>query len=405
MKLLKIANLYNTYYNYYYKKFPDIKNKSYTEQYDHLMQQYPGWADFYSNALKKLGIEAYEIIYNATYILRQWANENNVKGNNLEILNAMILKIKPDIIWFQDSFSFDSEFMNSFRDKIPNLKLLIGNCCSPYTLKNLENLKIFDFVTTCSPQFVHQFENYGLKTLLLYHAFEPSILPKISSDKRIRDMIFIGSIIPRKNYHIKRKYFLEDLAAVSNINFSYFGNLSQIKYSEVLKQQILYLIKEFLLSTKLNIFFKNSVKYKKMENLDSFPKLFSFSKAIKNVYKGELYGIDMYKELAKSKITIDIQGEISGQYAGSMRIFESTGCGTCLLIENKKNVKDIFVPDEEVIVYNSFEEAKEKIVWLLNNENKLQEIAKAGQKRTLKEHNYDKRANYLVEEINKYLKK
>ncbi len=403
MKILKISNLYKIYYEYYYDKYPEITTKSYTEQYEHLMQQYPGWADFYAKAFIKLGVEAYEIVFNAISIQKQWALENNVKGGSLDILEAQLSKIKPDIIWFQDSFSFDAEFINGLKSKLPNIKLLIGNCCSPYTEKNLKNLMIFDFVTTCSPLFEQQFRKMGINALLLYHAFEPTIIPQISTDKKIRDMIFIGSIIPRNNFHIKRKFFLEDLAADPNINFTFFGNLSQTKYSNIIKQYSLYLIKQFLNYTKLNNLFKNSIKYKKIDNLNSFPKLLKISKALKNANNGKLFGIDMYKELAKSKLTIDIQGDINEDYAATMRMFESTGSGTCLLLENKKNIKDIFKPDEEVVIFNSYKEAKEKIIWLLNNENKLQEIAKAGQKRTLTEHNYDKRAEVLVKEINKYL--
>ncbi len=402
-KLLKITNYYKYYFKYYYDKFPEIKEKSYKEQHSHLMKQYVAWSDFYANALKKQGVEAAEIVYNATAVQNQWAKEKGIEAKGIDILTAQIKDYKPDVLWFQDSFSFDADYMKDLKRIVPSVKLLIGNSCAPYTPKNIENLKIFDFVTTCSPKFVQNFESYGLKTLMLYHAFEPTILPEIASPEKIRDFIFVGSIIPRKDFHIQRKTFLEKLAANPDIDFSYFGNLSNVKYSEVLKLQLLYGAKEVMLKTGASKFFQNSVKFKKMENLNAFPKYFKFSKALQNSYKNELYGIDMFREIARTKITFDIQVEIEGDYAGNMRMFESTGAGACLLLENKINVPDIFEPDKEVVIYNSFDEAMEKIIWLLNNENKLIEIAKAGQKRTLKDHTYDKRATILIKEIDKFM--
>lgn len=401
MKLLKIANYYKSFNNYYNLKYPEIRKKSFSEQYAHLMSQYFGWSDFYAKALRKRGIDAYEIVFNATNLQYQWAKENGIKEQGLDILTAQIKEINPDIIWFQDSFSFDIEYVKFVKQNVKSVKLLIGNSCAPFTSKNVENLKAFDFVTTCSPKFVQEFEKYGLKTLMMYHAFESSMLSEIAASKRNRDFIFVGSIIPRKDFHIQRKIFLEKLAQNPDISFSYFGNLSHVEYSKVLKYQTLFVLKEIMQKTKISKLFQNSVRYKKMENLDSFPKYMKFSKALKDSYKGELYGVDMFREVARSKISFDIQVEVHGKYAGNMRMFETTGVGACLLLENKANVSDIFEPDKEVVIYNSFEEAMEKITWLLKNENKMNEIAKAGQARTLKDHTYENRADQLVKYIRK----
>jgi spore maturation protein CgeB len=405
MRILKIANYYKSFYKYYYDKNPSVINLPYNEQFEHLMNQFFGWSDFYAKAFNKSGHEAKEIVYNATSIQKAWAKENNTDEKDLALLFHQIKTYSPDVVWFQDSFSFDIEFIKKVKDEIKSVKLLIGNSCAPYTQKNLDNLKVFDFVTTCSPKFVQDFEKQGIKSLLLYHTFSSEILNHISDFNKQRDLIFIGSIIPRKDFHVERKKFLETIANNSRIDFSYFGNLSNLKYSEVLKLQLLYIAKEILIKTRTNVLFKNSVTYKKLENLNSFPKYFKFSKALKDSYKGELYGINMFREYAKSKITLDIQVEVEGPYAGNIRMFETTGMGVCLLLENKLNIKEIFEPDKEVVIYNSYEEAIEKIIWLLEHEDKLIEIAKAGQKRTLTEHTYENRAEKLINEINKYLTK
>ena len=38
-----------------------------------------------------------------------------------------------------------------------------------------------------------------------------------------------------------------------------------------------------------------------------------------------VFGLDMYKLISKSKIILNIHGEIAGDYAGNVRLFEATG--------------------------------------------------------------------------------
>ena len=281
--------------------------------------------------------------------------------------------------------------------------MIFGSCCAPYTYDYLNILKKFDFVTTCSPKFVMDFKEAGIEPLLLYHAFSPAILDKIDKTERINDVVFIGSIVPREGYHIERKKFLEKIAENPSFNFNFFGNISNLKYPEVFKLQMLFFIKQFLNKTRIDNLFKNSAKYKKLQSLNSYPMFTKFSKALKEAYKGELFGIDMYKEYARSKITFDIQVEVEGKYAGNMRMFETTGTGVCLLLEDKINIREIFNPDTEVVIYNSFDDAIEKIKWLMENEDKMKEIAIAGQKRTLKDHTYKLRTEILIDKIKKYI--
>ena len=46
-----------------------------------------------------------------------------------------------------------------------------------------------------------------------------------------------------------------------------------------------------------------------------------------------------------------------------MRMFEATGMGSCLIVENGENIRELFSEDE-VITYNSYEELEEKLFFL-----------------------------------------
>jgi spore maturation protein CgeB len=77
--------------------------------------------------------------------------------------------------------------------------------------------------------------------------------------------------------------------------------------------------------------------------------------------------------------------------------------GSCLLTDWKSNINELFEEDKEIVTYKSKEECVEKMKWLLENSNKRESIAKAGQERVIREHTYKHRADELVRVINKYI--
>jgi spore maturation protein CgeB len=84
-------------------------------------------------------------------------------------------------------------------------------------------------------------------------------------------------------------------------------------------------------------------------------------------------------------------------------MFEATGVGTCLLTDWKEHIADLFEPDEEVVTYKSAEECIEKAKWLLENPAERERIAKAGQKRTLRDHTFENRVELFDAIIKKQL--
>jgi spore maturation protein CgeB len=117
-----------------------------------------------------------------------------------------------------------------------------------------------------------------------------------------------------------------------------------------------------------------------------------------------VFGMDMYRALAQSKISFNIHIEAAGKYAGNMRLFESTGAGACLLTDWKSNIHDLFEPDTEVVTYRGVDDCIEKAVWLMEHPKECEEIAKRGQARILKEHSFAHRAQQLDEIIRENFK-
>ena len=59
--------------------------------------------------------------------------------------------------------------------------------------------------------------------------------------------------------------------------------------------------------------------------------------------------------------------------SGNIRMFEVTGVGSCLITNDSANIKDLFIPDQEILTYKSYDEFLSKYKEIINNEN-LQKI-------------------------------
>jgi spore maturation protein CgeB len=85
----------------------------------------------------------------------------------------------------------------------------------------------------------------------------------------------------------------------------------------------------------------------------------------------------------------------------TMRIFEGTACGALVLTDAIANgLDELFEIGREIVVYRDDADLLEKIAYYLAHEEEREAIARAGQKRTLKEHTYVHRAAKLVEIVN-----
>jgi spore maturation protein CgeB len=211
------------------------------------------------------------------------------------------------------------------------------------------------------------------------------------------NFIFSGSLATGAGFHGERIELIEGLLD-SGIDIDLFVNLES--KNKIAVKRILYQANHILDMSKMT-------RLKKF-----FPILESYNTAVKHYSEALLskkrdpvFGIEMYQLFNDSKVVLNYHIGVAGNFAGNMRMFEVTGVGSCLLTDNKSNMRDLFEVDSEVIVYDSKEDCIAKAKWLMENEDERKKIALAGQKRTLTKHTVEKRCNLIIEIINDELKK
>ena len=137
-----------------------------------------------------------------------------------------------------------------------------------------------------------------------------------------------------------------------------------------------------------------------LTNLKYFKNYFKIKKII-NKSIGKVFGQDMYQLIFDSKVVLNNHIDISQDQMANIRLFESTGLGSCLLTDYKNNLTEFFSADE-IITYRNNDEAVEKIKYLADNPEVAKQIAQKGMKKTLKEHTIQARweafSKYLIED-------
>ncbi len=404
-KFVKIASFYSKFLDHYYEQNKNIREKSYNEQYHDMMSKGFGWANFFQTHINKLGNEAYEIIYNADSLQKAWAEERGIKKSGDELLSEQLKYLKPDVVFFQDSMHFTPEWISKIKRSVPSIKLTIGWCCSPFKKEHLHLFSKFDIMLGCSPQFVNVFKKNNIRTYELNHAFESKLLPLLdkNNDYPDSDVIFVGTFIASKDFHTDRLNTVEKLVK-NNVDLKLYANISQDTYLKSFFTAMGYLCVNILLKTGLTKMVNSNDKLKKLANLTELPKKAKFSNEfLKRIDNSKLFGLEMLKVIAKSKIGLNIHGGIAGDYAANSRLFEITGAGACMITDWKKNINTFFEPDKEILTYKSADECTEKVTYLLSHPEERKLIAEAGHKRTLTDHTFEKRARQLDEIIRKNL--
>jgi spore maturation protein CgeB len=395
-RIVKIASFYRDYLIYYYKQNPEVETWDYQNQFKHLMSQGYAWSNYFQIYLNELGNDAHEIVYNAEPLQKAWARENGI-SNEGDILFEQLKSLKPDVVLIQDMRLFTSDYLQKIRNEIKSVRKIIGHCCSPFTSSHLSIFRNYDFVLACSPQFVNILTENGIKNHLFYHGFEHTHVPKLSVDNSFSEteILFIGSFLQNKDFHDDRLKLVEHLVS-DNLPLTIFTSLYSESEFWLKSKQLSWLLAKSMKSVGLAELSLKLPLLKKVALLNEMPDKVQFSaNFIKHVINRPVFGLEMLKAVSKSRIGLNFHGGVAGDYAANVRLFEVTGTGSLLVTDNKKNMAELFKLDEEAIVFDTFDECVDKLNYLLANPENAKQIALAGQKRTLKDHSLQNRANHL----------
>ncbi len=396
MKIAILTELYEATVKYLYESFPGLDEKNFLEQKEIVDNYASIWASGWEDALTKHEIEVLSIPINLPLFLISWQKENNssaVESNY--IIVDMLNKFKPDVLLYDN---YNLELLLFIKEKISSIKKVI--LWSGSAIANSEIFNNVDLVLSCAPETVQILKEQGKVAEHLNHSFNKKLLgsENLLSDKY--DFIFIGQIYRAIGFHMERNMLLKEIVKTTNVKI--FSSAYELEFSDILH----HLVKKSALTLLFPVYYvlkQFSNEYSpKLEKAKRYP-LFPYSLKLKKVLLPTVYGKKMYNVIRNSKIVLNIHADSSPLYASNMRLFETTGAGSCLLTDWRKNIKDFFKEDEEVVTYRNANECSDKAKWLLNNDKEREAIANKGQQKTFSSHLYEHRAPELIGIIKKHL--
>jgi spore maturation protein CgeB len=355
MRVLVVDTCYPAFLKAHYSDRPGLVDDSYAVQWRALMDRFFGTADAYSHFLGALGHEAHEIVVNCEPLQRQWAEEHGLRfGKRLGVLAdhsivvAQADDFRPDVVYVQDLNALKPPVLRELRIRS---RLLVGQIASKTPPRR--QLAPFDLILTSFPHFVDRFRESGTPSEYFRIGFDPRVLEHLGDDGQGEEVVFVGGLA--RGAHARGNELLERVAQRTPIEFWGY---------------------------KANRWPADS--------------------AIRRRYHGDAWGLDMYRVLARSKIALNRHIADAEDNANNMRLYEATGVGTLLITDAKRNLSELFQPDEEVVTYTDEDDLVAKIERYLPDDGERNRIARAGQERTLSEHTYEHRMRELVEILNRY---
>jgi hypothetical protein len=370
-KILIIDTVYPKVLDNLRRKLKREKRFSYEYALNNLFNLRFGTSDIYSRLLNLNGWDSETVIANSPLLQFSWKEQFRDRNKGIyrnsfiltnvlfdlihsfpytknwltNILLSQIHYHKPDIVYLQDLNFIDFQTLKSIRN---SGIFIVGQIASP--LPNNQIIRMYDHIYSSLPNLVNKINSMGTSASFLPIGFDSRVSKEIPNVEQRDLLTFVGGI--------------------SSIHSNTLPLLQQVLDHH----------------PELKIY-----GYGKREAKNS--------KSIYRVHLGEAWGLDMYKIFQNSYLTLNRHSEVSGPYANNMRLFESTGMGSLLLTDNKINISDYFIPNEEILVYDNFQHASDLVKWVKDNPGKARKIAENGLKRTLQDHTYEKVIGNLSKDL------
>lgn len=360
-----------------------------------------GTSDAWGDGFRRLGQDAIDVPLRIGQLEEAWWKEHGGKGpmpDSDTVTKAVLLQVSPDILIVEGLERYSVAEIDRFRLWLPKLSLLIGT--SGNEINDAEIFRPLDLFLSIRPKLVEMAKAAGRPAFRVPTGFDDRVLPLIGPVAKTQDFVFSGQVHGGEKYHDRRRAILEEvLASVKGAVYSD-TNLSLAKaLPEFLTKVGAWAAARMLDGVGIPLEkLPGARQLQAARSWDRPPRL-TWSPTLARASRPAVFGLDMFRTLASARLTINVQPGLADKYATNMRLFEATGAGACLVTDTADDIRDFFAEDE-IVTFDSAEEAVEKVKYLVAHPNDAAAIADHGQAKTLRDHTYAKRMGLVLEHMN-----
>ncbi len=418
-----------------YQKDPTLIDQSFETQLSRFFADKTSYSNYFAVSMRALGHEIMEVVFDLEPAQKAWARDKgelyDEENWDTEILFAQIADYRPEVVYLHSLVSTPMGFADEVKKRYPFVKLVVGFAGIDAHDRQISGL---DLLLVGVPHLQKRYSEKGMTTHLVYHGFDTAILEELKTYKPLDteryEFTFVGSSGFGYHHNFSNRFWAlaelimrSDLCAWVNDNQNSLPHVhkldwsllrlllkkfeGQVKESGNMDMYQVYIskyISTMQISSEVMDEFRTYVIADTGEKeSDPLVPFVPLCQLLPDKCKPPVFGLEMYDLLSRSNILFNIHTNLTRGESANMRLFESTGIGTCLMTEESHNIGDLFVPDSEVVTYTSVDDCLEKVKFLKENPNARHNIARAGQARTLRDHTGEKRCAQIDRILQEYL--
>lgn len=118
-------------------------------------------------------------------------------------------------------------------------------------------------------------------------------------------------------------------------------------------------------------------------------------------FSTEVHGSKHREAINSGKIYLSFAQTMAGYKNVKVGIFEAAACGACIVVESFPDIEKYFVNGENIILYNTLEDAIIKITYLIKNQTVTEKIGDAARQKILQSHTWKHRWQEILRNLPK----
>lgn len=361
----------------------------------------------WTKCMSELGHFAIDIAPDFLLLQAKWAEENKISTVDFQqIFFSQINAFKPDVIYFERGgfTTISSSIRKEIKTRFPFVKIVTGlwGDALPrgWTWRDFSDLDLLFCTYTILKK---QFNSHGIKSYLSYLCFDDCLIQLPAKEQEV-NFTFAGTTGYGFGDHKGRYFDLLNLVKYTELeiwtNEPKFKKkfLKRVIQNKIINKLSFWIENIKSLSKKIPPFLYESIAYELENEKLKWRNFNSLADAYPHKCHSALFGVDYFRLLKSSKIVFNRHRDEKEEY-GNIRMFEATGIGACLLTDRGEEAAHLFEADKEIVTYRSIGEAIEKYRYLIEHDAVRQEIASAGQRRTLRDHTIKNRCQLISEKL------
>ena len=273
-----------------------------------------------------------------------WARENGLPrdAEPTDILLAQLEHHRAEVFYNLDPVRFDDRMLT----RLPScVKRTIAWSAAPEPHNRFQR---YDLVINNFPDILARYGDMGCRTGYFFPSIAPGMADASPTAERPIDVLFVGGY---SRHHMRRNGILEAVGRTApQVKVAY--HLDMGRLNRLAELPLMGLVPSLAVHRR--------------------------PAAIRAVAGPPLFGRDMQRAFARSKIVLNAAVDMAGIERGNIRCFETLSAGA-LLLSDSGTYPDEMVPGETLCTYDDAEGVVEQIRRLLDDAGTRIRIASAGQ--------------------------